>query len=81
VRGKFCFEGDDGVGETGLVGESDGGRGIERRTGGYAAESCEAGDGCGKRGIGRAGVAGQVRTHPDVGRLHVVRVNRRKESR
>ena len=38
LRGKFCFEGDDGVGETGLVGESDGLGGIERRAGCYLAE-------------------------------------------
>jgi hypothetical protein len=67
ARGEIGFEGDNGVEEAGLISEADGGGGVERGTGGDAADRGEAFGGCGERGVGRAGGAGQVCAEGDVG--------------
>jgi hypothetical protein len=70
VRGQIGFESNDSVDEARLIGESDGLSGIERGTGREAAQRCEAPRGCGQRGLRRAGGAGEIGAHSDVGSLH-----------
>jgi hypothetical protein len=67
---EIGFKGDDGVEETGLIGESHWHGGVERRTGGDAAKVGEACHYTGECGIGRAGGAGQIGTEGDVGEGH-----------
>ena len=70
ARGEACFKRDDGVEEAGLLGEADGRGGVERGARGDVAEGGEA-LGCGGEcGLRRAGVAGQVGAHANVGGVH-----------
>jgi len=75
ARVEFGREGDNGVQETGLVGEAHRFRRVQRRTPDYAAQGFEAircgGEGC----LGVAGRAGEVRAHPDVGGVHESRLS------
>ena len=74
VRAVAGFEGDGGVEEAGLVGESDGGSGVERRIGGDVAEGGELKGGGGEGGIGRSGGTGEVGAESDAGEGHGIRV-------
>ena len=68
--GQIGFKSDHGVDEARLVGESDGLSGIEGRAARDAAQGCEAGRGCGQRGLWSSGGTGEIRAHSDVSRLH-----------
>ena len=70
VRREAGFECNDGVDESRLVGEADGGRGIQGRPVKDAAESRQTRDRLAQRRGGWADGAGKVGAHPDVSRAH-----------
>jgi hypothetical protein len=72
--GKRGIEEDDGVEETGLVGEANGRSGVERGAGRNATAGSEAGHGCGKGRVGRAGGAGDVGAESEGGKRHECRL-------
>ena len=74
--GEIRFESNDGVEEAGLIGESLGRRGVERRAAANPALGSEAIDGSRECDIGRAGRTGDVGADADVGGLHDFRVAR-----
>jgi hypothetical protein len=70
VWDEFGFEGDGGVEEAGLVGESYRFGGVERGACDEASEGLKAQSGGGQRGFWGAGVAGEVGSEADVGGGH-----------
>jgi hypothetical protein len=72
ARSERGVKDDDGVQEAGLIEESDGGSGIERRTSGDVSDGRELREGRGERGVGMAGEAGKVGAESDVGAGHAV---------
>ena len=72
--GEWSFEGQDRVEETGLIGEADGGGGMERGACGDSAQGGETCGGGGECGLRRADGAGKVGTECDVGGRHGKRV-------
>ena len=70
MRREIRFEGDNCVEEAGLLGEADGRGGVERGTCDDVAQRCKACGGGSKCDVGRAGFAGKVGSHADVGCAH-----------
>jgi hypothetical protein len=71
VGGETGLEHDNGVEEARLAGQADGCGGIERGTGGDAAEGPETRCGRDQGSFRRASAAGQVGAESDVGEGHV----------
>lgn len=67
---KMRFEGDHGIREAGLIRESDGRGGVERRARGDLAKSGQAFGGCGEGSLRRAGRAEKVRAERNVSKGH-----------
>lgn len=72
ARSELGFKSDDSIYEAGLRGETDGRGGVERGARGDSTERGETHGGCGQRGVGLAGVAGQVGAETDVSRVHLL---------
>jgi hypothetical protein len=72
ARSERSVKDDDGIEEAGLMGEADGGSGIEPRTRGDASDGGELRKGSGERGIGMAGEAGKVGPEGNVGEGHLL---------
>jgi hypothetical protein len=70
ARSERGFKSDDGIEEAGLISESDGGSGIQRRTHDDVSDGREVREGRGERGVGMAGRAGKVGAEGDVGEGH-----------
>jgi len=71
-RSECGVKDDDGVEEAGLIGEADGGGGIEPGTRGDASDGRELLEGSGERGVGMAGEAGKVGAEGYVDEGHVL---------
>lgn len=74
TRGEIGFKGNDGVEKARLIGETDRGSGIERRTRPDVSNGRELRERCSEGGIGRAGGAGKVGSEGNVGDRHGTRV-------
>jgi hypothetical protein len=77
VGRELGFKNNHCIEEARLIGESDGLRGIERRAACDTAQRGEARRRRNERGLRGAGGAGEIRTHSDVCREHLVNLRRR----
>jgi len=70
MRIEAGFQGYNRIDKARLGGKADRIGGVERRAANYAAQGFKARGRGGERRVGRSGMAGQVRAHSDVGRVH-----------
>jgi hypothetical protein len=70
ARGERGVKGDNGIEEAGLIGEADGGSGIQRGVRGDASDGRKLREGRGEGGVGMTSRAGKVGAEGDVGEGH-----------